>query len=137
MKTARELIAQLGLINPSQWKNPSGKIWRKLIEIELIRHRLSHGFDSLDPKLIRISCAFVSAALHNRIWLENVKSACVDGRPLLIGSIMSRQTKRPFNLLRERNELLGLFDKTFTENSDFEKMKLPSIYSIENTLLLV
>ena len=56
MESAAKVMVGLGMTHPSQWPSRSGRVWRKLLEVQLVRHRLARGFDAIDPRLIR-SCS--------------------------------------------------------------------------------
>lgn len=101
----------LGMGKPSQWHDVPGKIWRQLKQIETMRHRLTHGFDSLGPALIRAGGRFVLAALQNRWWLEQQSIQDSSGRLRVVGDLMAKQfphrvaERRPYEELREKLSL--------------------------------
>lgn len=91
MRSAADVIVRFGATHPAQWPDLSGRTWRKLEEVQLVRHRLAHGFDSLDPRLIRCSGRFVLAALEHRDWLECLPIRVGDGAPIVVGDLLARQ----------------------------------------------
>jgi hypothetical protein len=72
MKNAATLLQRLAFPNPSNWKGQSGQTWRTLLAIEPLRHRLTHGFQTADPKLIKTATEIVLLSISNQQWLENL-----------------------------------------------------------------
>lgn len=129
------LIAEkLGLGNPSQWRGTPGKIWRQLTQIAIIRHRLTHGFDSLDPALIRAAGRFVLALVENRSWLEQQKVPDGSGGMVVLGDLIARQSRHPTadrRLYEELRERLDLSPKPILEK---RKGILPTVSTLERAV---
>jgi hypothetical protein len=132
MKNAASLLHRLGLPDPSNWKGQSGQIWRTLLSIEPLRHRLTHGFQTADPKLIKAATAVVLEAVSNQEWLEDLvlpSTGNVEDRNRL-GPIMSPRGVKGKRDRRSRKELfvnLGLEDSKATSS-------LPSLSLLERRL---
>lgn len=73
MKSCNDQFTKLGLVPPSHWRGESGKMWRQLHQIENIRHRLIHGYKTIDPQRIFVASEFVLASLEDRHWIEQAK----------------------------------------------------------------
>ena len=99
------LLEELGAGNPSQWRGLSGKTWRKLIEIQPIRNRLSHGFKTLDPALIRAAGDLVLAALEFRCWLEAIEIHDINGGIVRTGCLLKRTNIHKTGVLRDEDSL--------------------------------
>lgn len=91
MQSAAGVISKLGGAHPAQWPDLSGRVWRKLEEVQLIRHRLAHGFDTLEPSLIRFAGQLVLTAIEHRDWLELVPIKVDSGAPFVVGDLLARQ----------------------------------------------
>jgi hypothetical protein len=132
MKNAASLLRRLGLPDPSNWKGQSGQTWRTLRSIEPLRHRLTHGFQTADPKLIRAATAIVLEAVSNQEWLENLVMPSTDNLNdrSRLGSIIKPRGIRSKTDRRTRNELfliLGLDDHNVGSS-------LPSLSLLERRL---
>lgn len=42
MESAARVMVDLDMTHPSQWPGRSGRVWRKLLEVQRVRHRLAH-----------------------------------------------------------------------------------------------
>lgn len=132
MKRAGCLLCRLGLQDPSHWRGRSGRTWRVLLSIEPLRHRLTHGFHSADPKLILVATDIVLAAIMNQEWLEILEispKSNVEGCRLL-GSIMTPRAinAKGHRLARQKLfELIDIRDQTRSSS-------LPSLSRLEEQL---
>jgi hypothetical protein len=133
MKNAAALLQRLGLPNPSHWKGQSGQTWRTLLSIEPLRHRLTHGFQTADPKLIKIATAIVLEGFLNQQWMERLEinsSTNPDGftkvGPIMTGRSIIGKTSR-----RSRKEL---FDILGLEERVRRHPSLPSLNQLEGRL---
>lgn len=72
MSAAENVICNLGLKHPHQWPNKSAKGWKALVEIEPLRHRLIHGFKSVDPAIVQAATKVVISSVSNHDWLSTV-----------------------------------------------------------------
>jgi len=131
MGQAESRAEMLGMGKPSQWRDRPGKIWRQLKQIETMRHRLTHGFDSLDPALVRAGGRFVLAALQNRWWLEEQRIQDGSGRLRVVGDLMVKQfphrvaERRPYQELRKKLSLSS------SHNGRGPTAALPSVPGLE------
>lgn len=100
MAKAKDVITSLGLKNPHHWPGRSAKSWKLLCEIEPLRHRLIHGFKSIDPPRIQAATKVVLHLVAEHQWLEDVP--VVDSRkarervlvgPLLIARVSASRTQ--------------------------------------------
>jgi hypothetical protein len=73
MKSCNDQFIKLGLIHPCHWQGKSGKVWQQLHQIENIRHRLVHGYQTIDPQRIFVTSEFILASLEDRYWIEQAK----------------------------------------------------------------
>lgn len=122
MSDAAEFMVMLGLKDPSQWKGASGGVWRKLSEVQQIRHRLAHGFAGLNPELVSTAAQFVLGAVNERCWLESMVPA--EGAGTEDRNLFAGQPTTPAR--RDPNELWALIGKQPHQN----KASLPSIASL-------
>ena len=99
------LLEELGAGNPNEWTGISGKIWRKLIEIQPIRNRLSHGFMTLNPALIRAAGDLVFAFLEYRCWLEAIKIPDINGGIVRTGCLLKRTNIKKADALKSEDSL--------------------------------
>lgn len=72
MAQAEDAITSLGLKSPHHWPKKSAKPWKLLCEIEPLRHRLIHGFKSIDPPRIKAATKVVLLLVSECQWLEDV-----------------------------------------------------------------
>lgn len=99
------LLEELGAKNPSAWRGLSGKIWRKLIEIQPIRNRLSHGFKTLNPALIRAAGDMVLTSLENRCWIEVIEISDENGSFVRTGCLLKRTNIQKTDALKSEDSL--------------------------------
>jgi hypothetical protein len=132
MKKAATLLQRLGLPNPSNWKGQSGQTWRTLLVIEPLRHRLTHGFQTADPKLIKIATDIVLSSISNQQWLENLDLPSIGKTKgnTRLGSVMS-----PRGIIGKTNRRSPqeLFDILQLENRKVTSC-LPSLNLLERRL---
>ncbi|MCP9909894.1 hypothetical protein KBZ15_08245 [Cyanobium sp. BA20m-p-22] len=123
------LLLRLGLTEPSQWRGESGQTWRVLLSIEPLRHRLTHGFQTADPKLILVATEVILAALTNQHWLESLEVPVCDKRKSQnkLGSIMSPRTTLSNNHRRSRQELFQILEVS----EGISKSTLPSLSQLQ------
>lgn len=129
MESTAKVMVNLGMIDPSRWQGSSGRIWRKLLEVQQIRHRLAHGFDSRDPKLIYSASQFVLASLDHRSWLEDLEFKIADQSPFSIGDLFAHQAVGPKRDGFDQIRLRGMLVKS-TINTGRRK-RLPSTVSLQ------
>lgn len=127
MNQAGNFLVKLGLANPTQWNGESGRVWRKLSEVQQIRHRLAHGFAGLNPELVIAATEFVLGAVKRRNWLESLVLYEADNQK--VGDLFTRQPTRPAR--READELWALIGKPSYQ----KPAKLPSVASLLHTKL--
>lgn len=132
MRNAATLLQRLGLPNPSNWKGQSGQTWRTLLAIEPLRHRLTHGFQTADPNLIKIATDIVLSSISNQQWLENLELPSIDNPKanIRLGSVMS---SRGIISKMNRRSLQELFEILQLENRKAASY-LPSINLLERRL---
>jgi hypothetical protein len=135
MKNAAALLQRLGFPDPSHWKGQSGQTWRTLLSIEPLRHRLTHGFQTADPKLIKIATAIVLEATLSQQWLENLDlySTRSMEASIKVGSIMTPRSIISKTNRRSRQDLfeaLGLDSRKSTST-------LPSVSILERKFNLI
>lgn len=113
MSQAEDVITSLGLKSPHHWPGQSAKPWKLLCEIEPLRHRLIHGFKSIDPPRIQAATKIVLLLLSEHQWLEDVP--IVDSRKVrervLVGPLLiaRRSASRTQNQdLQGLAQLLGV-----------------------------
>lgn len=125
MTQAADAFVRLGLGQPAHWNGMSGRVWRQFQRIEVMRHRLTHGFDSLNPSLIRAAGIFVLAALQDRTWIEKIAVPVQDGDPQPLGDIFAPQRRgiRKSTSPRSYDQLVALFNT--------RSAKPPSLPSVE------
>ena len=99
------LLEELGAGNPNEWTGISGKIWRKLIEIQPIRNRLSHGFKTLNPALIRAAGDLMLASLQYRCWLEAIEIPDISGGYVRTGCLLKRTNIQKTDALKNEDSL--------------------------------
>ena len=123
------LLLRLGLTEPSQWRGESGKTWRVLLSIEPLRHRLTHGFQTANPKLILAATDVILAALMNQHWLERLEVPVYDKQQSKnkLGSIMSPRTTLANKHRRSRQELFQILEVSEASS----KSTLPSLSQLE------
>ena len=72
MAQAEDVITSLDVKSPHHWPGTSAKPWKLLCEIEPLRHRLIHGFKSIDPPRIQAATKVVLVLVSQHQWLEDV-----------------------------------------------------------------
>lgn len=132
MKNAAALLQRLGFSNPSNWKGQSGQTWRTLRSIEPLRHRLTHGFQTADPKLIKIATSIVLEGILDQQWMESLEinsSTKMNGftkvGPIMTGRSMISKMGR-----RSRKELFDILGLEECERHP----SLPSLNQLERRL---
>lgn len=127
MKSFNYQFTKLDLIPPAHWQGQSGKVWRELQQIENIRHRLIHGYKSIDPQRIFMASEFVIAALEDRRWIEEAKPFPDDPKQPL-GCVLERLKsigKNKHKTYEELVEKLGIKK---------EAPEMPSLVELETGL---
>ena len=132
MGQAESRAEMLAIGNPSQWRDRPGKIWRQLKQIETMRHRLTHGFDSLDPALIRAGGRFVLAALQNRWWLEQQTLQDGSGKLRVVGDLMAKQLPHRVAERGRYEELRKELSLSSSHNRHGTGVILPSVSGLKN-----
>jgi hypothetical protein len=132
MKSAGNLLCRLGLADPSHWKGCSGRTWRALLSVEPLRHRLTHGFHSADPKLILVATDIVLEAILNQEWLEILEISPKRDMEecTLLGSIMTPRGIKVKGDRLERQKLFEILDIREQKRSS----SLPSLSRLEEHL---
>ena len=72
MLEAEKTISSLGLEHPHHWAGKSAKGWKALVEIEPLRHRLIHGFKSMEPVRVQAATKVVIRLVSDHDWLSAV-----------------------------------------------------------------
>jgi hypothetical protein len=129
MAQAEEVITSLGLKSPHHWPGISAKPWKLLCEIEPLRHRLIHGFKSIDPPRIQAATKVVLLLVSERQWLENVR--IVDSRKVrervLVGPLLTARRSAAHTQNQNLQCLAQLLSVDMTQGAK----PLPSLARLE------
>lgn len=133
-KGAEKVLTKLGVKNPHQWPGQSGKVWRALSEIEPLRHRLIHGFKSVDPARMQAATEIVICALKNHDWLINVPLVEAPKKQdrVIVGSILTprRSSKKTHD--KTLDELAKILIPDIDISLTDGKSSLPSMDKLES-----
>ena len=129
MAQAEEVITSLGLKSPHHWPGISAKPWKLLCEIEPLRHRLIHGFKSIDPPRIQAATKVVLLLVSENQWLEDVR--IVDSRKarerVLVGPLMTARRSAAHTQNRDLQSLAQLLGADMNQGAK----PLPSLARLE------
>ncbi len=132
MSAAESVISDLGLKHPHNWPNKSAKGWKALVEIEPLRHRLVHGFKTMDPVRVEAATKVVICLVSNHDWLSNVpiidapkKKDQIFVGPLLEHRRSSKTTNKP---------CIGELAKLMKVKLDEGTRSMPSLNRLEDML---
>lgn len=127
-KKAKDVLVRLDVKDPYQWSGQSGKVWRALSEIEPLRHRLIHGFKSVEPARIQAATEIVIYAVKNHDWLSNVPLVEAPRKQDVVGSILTprRSSKKTHD--RTLDELAQIMDVSLAGGTS----SIPSMERLES-----
>lgn len=137
MSAAESVLVELGVSEPSQWRGLGGNVWRQLIRVEIMRHRLTHGFDSLNPKLIRVAGRMVVASLENRSWLERIQVVTQDGTATALGNVMGVQARSRATTTFDLDSLLDRIKRRQRTATPSRSSVLPSEFELKRVHTLL
>jgi len=132
MAQAEEVITSLGLKSPHHWPGISAKPWKLLCEIEPLRHRLIHGFKSIDPPRIQAATKVVLLLVSESQWLEDVR--IVDSlkarERVLVGPLLTARRTAAHTQNQDLQSLAQLLRVDMTQGSK----PLPSLARLETAI---
>lgn len=132
MAQAEDVITSLGLKSPHHWPGSSAKPWKLLCEIEPLRHRLIHGFKSIDPLRIQAATKVVLLLITERQWLEDVP--IVDSRKarerVLVGPLLTARRSAAHTQNRDLQSLAHLLRVDMSQGAK----PLPSLARLERAI---
>jgi hypothetical protein len=129
MAQAEESITSLGVKSPHHWPKKSAQPWKLLCEIEPLRHRLIHGFKTIDPPRIQAATKVVLLLVTERQWLEDVPvldSRRASGR-VVIGPLMTARKSASHTQNQDLQSLAQLLKVDISQGAK----QLPSLASME------
>jgi hypothetical protein len=129
MAQAKEAITSLDLKSPHHWPRKSAQPWKLLCEIEPLRHRLIHGFKSIDPPRIQTATKVVLLLVSENQWLEDAR--IVDSRKarerVLVGPLMTARRSAAHTQNRDLQSLAQLLGADMNQGAK----PLPSLAKLE------
>jgi hypothetical protein len=132
MDRAASVIESLHIKNPHQWPGVSAKAWRLLCAIEPLRHRLVHGFKTVDPIRVKTATSLVLFLVENHQWLESVP--LVDAKKkkdrILVGSLLGSRRAHSIGDQRKVEELASKLQLNLTQGSK----RLPSVDQLTSAI---
>lgn len=132
MPAAEKVISGLGLKHPHHWAGKSAKGWKALIEIEPLRHRLIHGFKSMEPVRVKTATEVVIYLVSNHDWLSAVPIVEAPKKKdrILVGSPLEHKRSSKLSHNRCIQELADILDVNLNSGTK----PLPSLVRLENML---
>lgn len=132
MPAAEKAISSLGLQHPHHWAGRSAKGWKALVEIEPLRHRLIHGFKSMEPVRVQAATKVVIRLVSDHDWLSAVPIVDAPKKKdrIVVGSLLKpkRSSKTAQNRsIQELADILGV-------DLDRGTKPLPSLSRLEDVL---
>jgi hypothetical protein len=132
MAQAVEAITSIGLKSPHHWPRKSAQSWKLLCEIEPLRHRLIHGFKSIDPPRIQTATKLVLLLISEHQWLEDVP--IVDSRRpserVLVGPLLTARRSAAHTQNQDLQSLAQLLRVDMTQGAK----PLPSLARLEGAI---
>ena len=132
MDRAAGVIQNLYIKNPHQWPVVSASAWRLLCDVEPLRHRLVHGFKTVDPIRTKTATRLVLFLVENHQWLESVP--LVDAKKkkdrVLVGSLLSSRRAHPIGNQRKVEELASKLQLDLTQACK----RLPSLDQLTSAI---
>lgn len=129
MVQAEEAIIGLGVKSPHHWPKKSAQRWKFICEIEPLRHRLIHGFKSIDPPRMQAATKVVLLLVSEHQWLEDVP--VLDSRKaserVLIGPLMTARKSASHTQNQGPQSLAQLLRVDISQGAK----KLPSLARLE------
>lgn len=129
MREAESIIVRLGICSPHHWPGKSGKHWKLLTSIEPLRHRLIHGFKTVEPARINVATRLVIFLVINHEWLSEVPivDKARDKDRALVGSLLTpRRTSK-----KRQSTKIGELAVSIGVNLDQGARRLPSLADLE------
>lgn len=129
MREAESIIIKLDITSPHHWPGKSGQLWRILASIEPLRHRLVHGFKSVEPARINAATRVVVSCVTNHAWLSEVPivDAARKKDRVLVGPLLApRRTNKQTNIAQ-----IGSLAEDIGLNMNQGTSKLPSLGELE------
>ena len=129
MAQAEVAITSLGVNSPHHWPKKSAQPWKLLCEIEPLRHRLIHGFKSIDPPRIQAATKVVVSLVSQHQWLEDVP--VLDSRKarkgVLVGPLLAAKRSASHTQNQDLQSLARLLEVDMSQGAK----KLPSLARLE------
>ena len=129
MREAESVIVKLGICSPHHWPGKSGKHWKMLTSIEPLRHRLIHGFKTVEPARINVATRLVIFLVINHEWLSEVPivDAARKKDRILVGSLLTpRRTGK-----KTHSAKIDELAVNIGVNLDQGTRRLPSLANLE------
>ena len=132
MPTAEKTILSLGLKSPHNWAGKSAKGWKALVAIEPLRHRLIHGFKSIDPARVQAATKVVIHLVSNHGWLSAVPVVDAPKKKdrIVVGSLLEHKRSSNKSHNRSIQELAKIMDVDLSHGTK----SLPSLSRLEDVL---
>lgn len=131
-KKAEKVLTKLEVKHPHSWPSQSAKVWKALNEIEPLRHRLIHGFKSVEPARIQAATKVVICAVTNHDWLINVPlvEALKKQDQIVVGSILTRRHSSKKTHHRTLEDLAQIMNVSLTNG----RSSIPSLEKLESLI---